>query len=99
MRIRRFSITLHRAKCFCNTFGYILTSVERHQAPAPGNKIYKTLESRLDRLQIVIDIRVIELYMCQDRGVWKVVQKLRAFIEERRVVLIAFNQERARVSH
>src|SRR5712692_6709814 len=44
-------------------------------------------------LQITIDISVIELHRIEQHGLRSVMEELGTFVEERRVILIAFNDE------
>ena len=93
MRIRLKSVPLHRAERPRHALAHVLAAVERHQPPAPRNQVHQPLERRLHRRQVRVDVRVVELHMGQDRRVGKVVQELRPLVEERRVVLVAFEDE------
>ena len=63
---------------------------------AARDKIDEALECSLHCFEIGVDIGVIELNVREDQRVRKVVQKLRALVEEGGVVFVAFNDEGAR---
>ena len=65
-------------------------SVLRHDAQ-------EMAEARLDLLEVLKNIRVIELDVIHDHEFRQVVHKLRALVEKRAVVLIAFDYEMLRV--
>src|SRR5208337_3047884 len=58
-------------------------------------QIHQSFEGGLHSIQVLVNIGVVELDGCQDRGIRKVVQKLRSFVEKRRIVLVAFKNELA----
>src|SRR2546427_11704656 len=91
--VRVRAVTLHRTKCPCEAVLQTLSRVEGHDASTTWHQIYETLECNLDRFQIFIDVRVIEFHRGQDYAVREIVQELRAFIEKRGIVFVAFDYE------
>jgi hypothetical protein len=51
------------------------------------------MELAFDGLEVVEDIGVVELEIVQDGGARPVVDEFAAFVEERRVVFVGFNDE------
>jgi len=90
------AVAFDAAKCFGDAFGHVFATIEGNEQTAPWHQIHEALECDLDRFEIGIDVRVIELNVCEDQRVRKVVLKLRAFIEEGRIVFVAFDDECAR---
>jgi len=64
-----------------------------HDQTGSGNDIDQPAECRLDRLEIRVNIRMIELDVLQQNNSGQIVQKLRSFIEKGGVVLIALDDE------
>ena len=60
---------------------------------AARNQIHQALEGGLDRVEIFVDVGVIEFDRGQNDGVGKIVQELRALVEEGGVVFVAFEDE------
>src|SRR6185312_2569778 len=76
-----------------NTAFDAFAGVEGDNASAARNQVHQALESGLDRVQIFIYVRMIELDRSQNYSIGKIVQELRAFVEERGIVLVAFKNE------
>ncbi len=68
-------------------------SIETDDFAAARNEVHEALESRFNRIEIFVDIGVIEFDRGEDKGVWKVVQKLWTLVEKCRVVFVAFEDE------
>ena len=64
--------------------------------PRRGTRLTRRLNARLDGVEIGVDVGVIELDVGEDERVRKVVEELRALVEEGGVVLVAFDDEGAR---
>ena len=87
------AVTFDPAERATHAFVHIAVSIPGDQQPAPGDEVHQSLECGLDLVEVAVDVSVIELDRCQDHRVRKVVQKLWAFVEERGVVFIAFDDE------
>src|SRR5271169_1874416 len=61
------------------------TRFKTDDASTSRNQVYQPLERRLNGFEIFVDVGVIEFDRSQNYGIWKVVKKLRAFVEEGRV--------------
>src|ERR1700761_2927315 len=96
VRQRIEAISLHGAESFLDALAHILAAVKRNNSTTPRHKIHQPLERSLHCRKVGIDIRMIELHMRQNQGIRKVMKKLRPFIEERGIVLIALQQKRLR---
>ena len=59
----------------------------------PRHQIYQPLERRLHRIEVAVNIGVIELHVRQNQRVGKVVHELRTLVEEGRIVLVALQNE------
>src|SRR5271155_1070008 len=70
-----------------------LVRFKSDDASTSRNQVYQPLERRLNGIEIFVDVGVIEFDRSQNYGIWKVVQKLRAFIEEGRVIFVTFENE------
>ena len=53
------------------------------------------MELPQDRIHILVDIRMIELKIIKNQSLRSVMNKLRALIEERCVVLVSFDDEKS----
>ncbi|HET8636786.1 MAG TPA: Mur ligase domain-containing protein, partial [Acidobacteriaceae bacterium] len=73
-------------------------AVERDEETSARDEIDEALERDFDSFEIGVDIGVIEFHVSENERVGEVVQKFRTFVEEGRVVLVAFNDEGARGS-
>ena len=62
-------------------------------AGRPRQRADEVVELRFDGCQVGKDVGVVELEVVQDRGARKVVDELRALVEERRVVLVGLDDE------
>src|ERR1700721_1677365 len=94
IRVGMEPISLNLAESLCNTLSNILATIERYNPPTPGNKVHKAFERSLDSIEVGINVSMIKFHMRQNRSIREIVQKLRPLVEERRIVLIAFNQKR-----
>ena len=65
----------------------------RHDHVARRDLLHAVAERFDDRVEVRVDVGVIELDVVQQERVRVVVQKLRTFVEERRVVFVAFDDE------
>ena len=68
------------------------------QAPA-RHQFHQQVKAGFDRRQVRVDVAVVELDRRKYRRIWKIVQKLRPLVEERRVVFVALNDELATRAH
>src|ERR1700730_13238241 len=89
----RSSITLHGTKSLRKRALDAVAGIEGDDASAARDEIHETLERSLNRIEVLINICVIEFDRRQDDGVRKIVQEFRTFIEECGVVFIAFQDE------
>ena len=93
------AVALHWAECLAQaafqagTLGGGRRAIEGDNPAAPRNQIHQALKRSFDRVEIFVNVGVIELDRGQDDGVGKVVQELRPLIEEGGVVLVAFQDE------
>jgi hypothetical protein len=65
----------------------------RHDQAGSWNDINEPAKRDLESVQIFVNIRMIEFDVLQQHNPRKVVQKLRAFVEEGGVVFITFDNE------
>ena len=65
------------------------------QQPPPRHEVHETAKRQADRLQVGIDVRVIELDVVDDGDVGQVLQELRGLVEEGAVVLVSLDHELA----
>jgi hypothetical protein len=65
-----------------HTFGHVGAAVVGDDEAAARDEIDQTLESNLDGFEIGVDVGVIELYVSEDERCGKVVEELRALVEE-----------------
>ena len=65
----------------------------QQQEPTAGHEIHEPPEGQPDRIEVRIDVGVIELDVVDDRDVRQVLQELRRLVEECAVVLVAFDHE------
>ena len=79
-----------------DTFSDIGAPIVGDDEAAARDEIDQTFEGDFDGFKIGVDVGMIELNVGEDQHVGKVVQELWAFIEERGVVLVAFDDEGAR---
>ena len=91
--IRAQAKSLHRAKRFRGDFLQFRGIPEHQDLPAPGDQVYQPPELQRDRGQVRINIGVVEFQRGQNQFVGVVVQKLRPAIEERSLILVAFDDE------
>src|SRR5213080_3528186 len=64
-----------------------------NQLSIAGDEVHQTTKRQLYRIEVLVDVRVIELDVVDDGGLRQVVHELRAFVEVGRVVLVAFDDE------
>ena len=100
VRVPPCAIALHGAKRLAQAAleadaftGAVRHSIESHNPSPTRNQIYQTLERGLDSIEILVNIGVIELHRSQDHCLRKVMQKLWSLVEQRRIVLVAFQNE------
>jgi len=89
------SVTFNVTKSAGHAFGDVLRG---NDAAAAGDEIDEAFEGGSDRVEVRIDVGMVELDVGEDEGVGKIVHELRALIEESRVVLVAFDDEGAAVA-
>src|SRR5208282_4552859 len=87
------AITFDGAECFLQTAANAFSAIKTDNLSASRNQVHQPFESRLHRVQILVDIGVVEFHRGENHGIRKVVQKLRALIEECCVVLVAIQNE------
>ncbi len=63
------------------------------QQPGPRNEIREAPERQPDLVEVRVDVGVIELDVVDDGDVGQVLQELGRLVEERAVVLVAFDDE------
>src|SRR5205814_9856630 len=64
-----------------------------NQLSIAGDEIHQTTERQLYRIEVLVNIRMVEFDIIDNRDLRQVVHELRAFIEVSRVVLVAFDDE------
>src|SRR5437899_1643729 len=62
-----------------------------NQLSIAGGQIHQTTKRQLYRIEILVNVRVIEFDVIDDRDLRQVMHELRAFVEVSRVVLVAFD--------
>ena len=67
---------------------------EQQQAAA-GHEVHEAAERQADRVEVRVDVGVVELDVADDRDVRQVLQELRRLVEEGAVVLVALDDELA----
>src|SRR5208283_3802280 len=87
------AVALHPAKRAADALVNVWVAIPCDQQSAARNQVNQPPEGGLHFIQAVVYVGVVELDRCQNDGVGKVVQKLRAFVEEGGVVLVAFKDE------
>ncbi len=96
VRLIAEAIPLDAAECLLHALGDVCTAIECDDAPAPRHQIHEPLEGGLYRVEIRVDVRMIEFDVGQDERIGKVVQELRPLVKKCRVVFVAFEDECAR---
>ena len=71
---------------------HVCVPIVSNNRSAAWDQVDEALECRLHRGEIGVNVRVVKLHVRQDKRVGKVVQKLWALVEERRVVFVALQQ-------
>src|SRR5437763_3222736 len=69
-----------------------------NQLSIAGDEVHQTPKRQLYRIEILVDICVIEFDVIDDRDLRQVMHELRAFVEVSRVVFVTFNDEVITVS-
>src|SRR5664279_363192 len=92
-------ITFDLAKSLSDAFINIGVTVPREDSAASRNEIHQALERGLHFFKILVNIGVIKFDSGKNERLWKVVQELWSLIEERGVVLVAFDDEIRTVRH
>ena len=87
------AITLHAAERAADAFVNVGMSVPRNQESAARNQVHQPLEGGLHFVEVFVYVGVIEFDGCKNYRIRKVVEKLWPFVEECRVILIAFQNE------
>ena len=64
-----------------------------HDAPAPGHDAHQVVELALDGADVGVNVGMVILEVVESQRARMVVHELRAFVEERRVVLIRLDDE------
>src|SRR5581483_2194129 len=67
--------------------------VERNDAAAARHKVHQALECGLYRVKVFVNVGVVELHGGKNHRIGKIVQELGPFVEERRIVFVAFQDE------
>jgi hypothetical protein len=73
-----------------------VVAIDEHQAVA-RHGVQEALEGEQDLVEILEDVRVIELDVVHDRALRQVVQEFAALVEVGRVVLVALDHEEVRM--
>src|SRR5208282_3585583 len=93
MRLVIKTITLHAAERTADALVNVRMSVPSNQESATRHQVHQPLESGLHFVEVFVYVGVVELDGGQNGSIRKVVEKLGPFVEERRVILIAFHNE------
>src|SRR5205823_5120619 len=80
-------------KRFAHALFDVLATIECHYDAAPRHQIHQALKCGFHRVQVFIDVGMVEFHVRQQERCRHVMQKLRSLVEECGVVLIAFNDE------
>ena len=73
-----------------------IVAIDEHQ-PVARHQIQEAPERQQNGVQVVKDVRMIELDIVHDRALRQVVEKLRALVEIGRVVLVTLDHEKVRM--
>src|SRR5271169_5115919 len=87
------TISLHRAERASKTTLEAVSGIESDDAAAARHEVHQALEGGFHSVEVLVNISVIKFNRRQDDGVRKVVQELWTLVEERSIVLIAFDDE------
>ena len=71
----------------------------RDEATVRGDEVHQAAEGELDRVEVRVDVRVVELDVADDGDFGQVVHELRPLVEVGRVVLVALDDEVVAVRH
>ena len=71
----------------------------KQQQAAPRHEVHEAAKRQRHRLDVGIDVGVIELNVVDDRDVRQVLEELGGLVEERAVVFVAFDDEVAALPH
>src|SRR5262249_38815657 len=93
LRLLSEPISFDRTESFRKTLINIAAAVPSDNAATARNQVHQSFERRLHCVEVFIDVRVIEFDRGKDHRIRKVVQKLRPFVPERGIVLVAFDDE------
>src|SRR5205823_10704812 len=63
------------------------------QLSIAGDEVHQTTKRQLYRIEVLVNVRMIEFDIVDDGDLREVMHELRAFIEVSRVVLVAFDDE------
>ncbi len=66
---------------FCHFDAIWIVAVDQHHA-IPGNDVEQTPETQLDFIEVVEDVRMIELDVVYDQQLRQVMNKFRALVEK-----------------
>ena len=87
------AVALHRTEGSLHTLGDILAAVPGNNPSTARNQIHQSFERKLNGIEVAINIRMVEFNRGENHGIRKVMKKFRSLVEERRVILIAFDDE------
>ena len=87
------SVTFDWAKCTSQASVNAFAFLEGNDSPASGDEVYQAFEGGLNCVEVFVDVGMVEFHRGEDDGVWKIVEKLGALVEEGGVVLAAFEDE------
>src|SRR5262245_41870307 len=65
----------------------------QQQQAAPWNEVDEAAERQPDRVEVRVDVGMVVLDVADDRDVRQILEELRRLVEERAVVLVAFDDE------
>src|SRR6185369_10809809 len=63
------------------------------QQPLPRHEIHQPSKRQAHRVDIGVDVRVVEFDIVDNRDIWQVLEKLGGLVEECTVVLVALDDE------
>lgn len=87
------SIAFHVAECTAHAFVHVRSAIEGNDPSPSRHEVHQSFEGCFHRLEVPINVRVIELHVRQYQGIGKVMHEFRTFVEEGCIVLVSLDDE------
>src|SRR5215467_10807925 len=87
------SVALDRRERTSEAFIYVCMAVTGNDLSFARHQVDQTLEGDLYRIQIFVNVGMIEFHGGENNGLGKIMEKLGAFIEESSIVFVALQNE------